>query len=313
MKAVRAVFMGTPEFAAPTLRALVASGIEVAGVFTQPDRPAGRGRQPLASAVKQAALELGLEVFQPLRIKQPEAVEAVRGLGPEVIVVVGYGQIIPAAIFDFPPRGTINVHASLLPKYRGAAPIQWAIANGETLTGVTTMRIDAGLDTGDILLRREWPIEPEETAPQLSARLAEAGAALAIETLRGLEQGSITPRKQNQEEASYAPLLKKEDGCVDWSLPARVLSNRVRGFVPWPGVYSYYCGRLLHLRRAREAEGGGAPGRLSVEGRRLFVGCGVARLELLELQPEGKRRLSVEEFINGWRPTSEQILGEQNP
>lgn len=309
---MRAIFMGTPEFAAPTLEAMLAAGIEVAGVITQPDRPAGRGQQPAASPVKRLALERGLPVLQPAKIKDPEAVETVRRIAPEVIVVVGYGQIIPRAVFETPPLGTINVHASLLPTYRGAAPIQWAIANGETATGVTTMRIEAGLDTGDILLQRRFEIGPEETAPELAARLAAGGAELLIETLRGLERGTIKPQKQNAAEASYAPMLKKEDGRIDWRRSAREIANRVRGFEPWPGAYTTFRGQLLHVRRARIAAGEAVrPGRLEVREGALLAACGAGWLEILELQPEGRKRQTAREFINGRQPRSGEILGEE--
>jgi methionyl-tRNA formyltransferase len=307
---VRAVFLGTPEFAVPTLAAMLEAGVEVAGVVTQPDRPSGRGQAPAAPPVKRLALGRGLAVFQPLKIKAPEAVAWVQERQPEAIVVVGYGQIIPAAIFDFPRLGTVNVHASLLPKYRGAAPIQWAIANGETRTGVTTMRIEEGLDTGDILLQRETPIGSDETAPELSRRLAEAGAELLVETLRGLEAGTITPRKQNQAEATLAPLLKKEDGRINWARSAAAIRNQVRGFDPWPGAYTAFRGEFLHLRRVRVAGGpAGDPGRLEVDGRTLRVACGEGWLELLELQPEGKKRMTAQEFLNGRRPASGEKLG----
>ena len=318
--------MGTPEFATPALRAMLDSsmpdmsisdsGIQVLGVITQPDRPAGRGRQLLPSPVKRLALERGLAVYQPLKIRDPEALEYVRQAHPDVIVVVGYGQIIPRAVFDLPPLGTINVHASLLPRYRGAAPIQWAIANGDTVTGVTTMRIEAGLDTGDILLQRELSIGPDETSPQLASRLAEAGAELLIETLRGLQQGAITPRKQDASQATLAPILKKEDGRIDWNMSARQIFNRVRSFDPWPGAYTTFRGQLLHLRRVRiSATIGGAPGAVVLDARGLRVACGPDEterdsLEILELQPEGKKRMSAQDFINGRMPKSGEILGE---
>ncbi len=302
--------MGTPDFATPTLGALLAAGVEVAGVITQPDRPAGRGRETAASPVKRLALERGLDVFQPARIRLPEAVEYVRSARPDAIVVVGYGQIIPAAIFDQPPLGTVNVHASLLPRYRGAAPVQWAIARGEAATGVTTMRIEAGLDTGNILLQRGTAIGPEETAPELAARLAVAGAELLIETLRGLEAGAITPRPQDHAAATLAPLLKKEDGRIDWSLTAVEIANRVRGFDPWPGTCTSFRGHLLFVRRARVVEGPPAPpGTLAVEGRSLRVACGQAWLDLLAVQAEGKKKLTAAEFINGYRPAADDIVG----
>ena len=306
--------MGTPEFATPALRAMLDAGVDVAAVITRPDRPAGRGQEPAASPVKRHAVERGLPLFQPAKIKDPEAVQYVQRLSPDVIVVVGYGQIIPPAVFEAPPLGAINVHASLLPKYRGAAPIQWAIANGETVTGVTTMRIEAGLDTGDTLLQREFPIGPEETAPELSARLAVAGAELLVETLRGLKRGGVTPRRQNAAEATYAPILKKEDGRIDWNRSAREIANRVRGFDPWPGAYTTFRGQLLHLRRVRATEGPAAPpGTLAVDGPALRAATGQGWLAVLELQPEGKRRMTAAEFINGRRPQSGEILGEQNP
>jgi len=309
--------MGTPEFALPTLRALLEGGVEMAAVITRPDRPAGRGQQTAASPVKRLALERGLEVLQPQKIRDPQAIEQVRQRSPEIIVVVGYGQIIPRPIFDFPPLGTINMHASLLPKYRGAAPIQWAIAEGAALTGVTTMRIEEGLDTGDILLQREAPVGPQETAPELSVRLAAIGAELLMETLEGLRQGRITPRKQNHPEATLAPILKKENGRIDWKMSAPQIANRVRGFLPWPGAYTSFRGALLHIRRARPAEEAGpavaTPGALAIRDRRLLAACGQGWLDLLELQPEGKKRLTAGEFLNGWRPVSQDILGEQAP
>lgn len=302
--------MGTPEFAVPTLRGMLEAGVEVAGVVTQPDRPAGRGRELMASPVKRVAVERGIEVFQPLKIKAPEAVAWVQGRPADVIVVVGYGQIIPASVFDYPTLGTVNVHASLLPKYRGAAPIQWAIANGETVTGVTTMRIEAGLDTGDMLLAREVEIGPEETASELSPRLAAMGAELLIETLRGLEAGTIAPRKQDNAAATYAPMLKKQDGRVDWTRSARAIFNQVRGFDPWPGAFTTFRGELLQLRRVRVVEGSaGGPGRIEVAGRALLVACGEGGLEVLELQPEGRRRMTAQEFLNGRRPESGEMLG----
>ncbi len=211
--------MGTPAFAVPTLERIVEAGHEVVAVFTQPDRPKGRGQKDAMPPVKEAALRLGLPVYQPERVRRPEVVEQLRTLAPEAMVVVGYGQIIPQAILDIPPKGIINVHASLLPKYRGAAPIQWAIARGETRTGVTTMKIDAGLDTGDMLLKWETEIGPEETAVELGERLAAAGADLLARTLA--ELGSVVPQKQDEAQATYAPILKKEDGEIDWAMSAQ--------------------------------------------------------------------------------------------
>jgi methionyl-tRNA formyltransferase len=307
---VRALFMGTPAFATPALQAMIEAGIDVAGVITQPDRPAGRGQQPAASPVKQLALERGLPVFQPQRIKHPDALAYVQAAGPDVIVVAGYGQIIPRAIFAQPPFGTVNVHASLLPKYRGAAPIQWAIANGETVTGVTIMQIEERLDTGDILSQRELAVRPGETAAELSERLAPLGAELLLETLPELAAGRLTPRRQDPALATYAPVLKREDGRVDWRLDAAQIANRARGFDPWPGAYTTFRGRLLHLRRVKASNGPpAAPGTLAVEGGSLRVACGQGWLELLEVQPEGKKRMTAHEFINGRRPSSGEMLG----
>ncbi|MDP9115116.1 MAG: methionyl-tRNA formyltransferase, partial [Acidobacteriota bacterium] len=245
---MKLVFMGTPSFAVPTLEHAIAAGHEVVAVFTQPDRPKGRGQKDALPPVKEAALRLGLPVHQPERVRRPEVVEQLRAVAPEAMVVVGYGQIIPKAILDIPPQGIINVHASLLPKYRGAAPIQWAIARGETRTGVTTMRINEGLDTGDMLLRWETAIGPEENAVELGRRLAIAGAELLVRTLAGL--ATIKPEPQDDSAATYAPILKKEDGKIDWQLSAREILNRIRGFEPWPGGYGFLRGQRLQIWHA---------------------------------------------------------------
>ncbi len=309
---MRLVFLGTPPFAVPSLRRLSAGGHDIAAVYTQPDRPRGRGGEMAAPAVKRAALELKLPVRQPERIRAPEIVAELEALRPEAIVVVGYGQILPQSVIDIPPHGAVNVHASLLPRYRGAAPIQWAIARGETVTGVTTMRIDAGLDTGDILLARDTPIGPEETAVELGERLAAMGAELLMETLEGLAAGKVEPRKQDHALATYAPMLKKEDGWIDWSRPAREIYNKVRGFVPWPGSYTRFRGLRLHIWRARLAEGesAAAPGVVSLSGRRLLVGCGDrAYLEPLEVQLEGRKKMAIADFVNGQRLEEGEALG----
>ncbi|HZT36336.1 MAG TPA: methionyl-tRNA formyltransferase [Bryobacteraceae bacterium] len=304
------VFLGTPAFATPTLERIVEAGHKVVAVYTQPDRPKGRGRKPAIPAVKEAALRLGLDVRQPERIRRPEVVAELAALAPEAMVVVGYGQIIPQAIIDIPRLGVINVHASLLPKYRGAAPIQWAIARGERITGVTTMRIDAGLDTGDMLLKWETEIGPEETAPELSARLAVAGADLLAETLARLEAGTLEPIPQNDAEATYAPMLKKEDGVIDWSMPAVEILNRVRGFLPWPGTYTTFRGRTFHVCKARNADPGPPPGSMERRGRSLIVGCGGrTAIELLEVQLEGRKRMSAEAFLNGISLNAAEQLG----
>lgn len=309
---MRVVFLGTPEFAVPSLQVLVSAGHHVPAVFTQPDRPKGRGRQLSESPVKSAAFALGLPVHQPERIRRPEIVEQLKNLAADVMIVVGYGQIIPQSIIDLPPYGILNVHASLLPKYRGAAPIQWAIANGETETGVTIMQIDAGLDTGDMLLKEKVSIQPEETAPELSARLAPLGAQLLLDALHKIAHGSARPEKQNNVEATYAPILKKEDGRIDWSRPARTIYNRLRGFTPWPGAYTSFRGQPLLVLRAKPVENGALPpGALHRKERRLLAGCGEhTALELLELQPAGKKRMPIEAFLNGYNVTENEKLGE---
>src|ERR1022692_4830970 len=249
---MRLIFLGTPAFAVATLEAVVKAGHEVAAVLTQPDRPRGRGQNAAAaSPVKQAAAALGLTVYQPERVRRPEAVEYLRGMACDAMVVVGYGQIIPQAAIDLAPLGIINVHASLLPKYRGAAPIQWAIVRGETRTGVTTMRIDAGLDTGEMLLKAETEIGPDENAVELGARLAAMGADLLVETLDGLRTGRIVAEKQDHAQATLAPLLKKEDGAINWSQPAQTIHNRVRGLQPWPGAQTGFRGVPLHVWRTK--------------------------------------------------------------
>jgi methionyl-tRNA formyltransferase len=234
-------------------------------------------------------------------------------LAPEVMVVVGYGQIIPQSIIDISPRGILNVHASLLPRYRGAAPIQWAIARGETVTGVTIMRIDAGLDTGDLLLASETPIGPEETAIDLSACLARLGADLLVEALRGIEAGALLPRPQDHAQATLAPILKKEDGRIDWRRPAAEIHNRVRGFQPWPGAHTRFRGQTLNIWKSCPAPETllDPPGALHIERRRLVVACGGgSALEILELQPEGKKRIPAEAFLNGYRVLHNEILGD---
>jgi methionyl-tRNA formyltransferase len=307
---MRLVFLGTPGFAVPTLERIVEAGHQVLTVVTQPDRPRGRGQHPAPPPVKEAALRLGLPVYQPERVRRPEAVEDLRALAAEAMVVVGYGQIIPQAVIDLAPLGIINVHGSLLPKYRGAGPIQWAIINGETRTGVTTMRIDAGLDTGDMLLKAETEIGPEETAVELGQRLAVMGADLLVRTLDGLARGAITPQPQNPAEATLAPLLKKEDGIIDWNRPATSIHNRVRGLQPWPGASTAFRGQTLHIWRSRPRAGQGPqPGRLLTL-KPPVVSCGAGALELVEVQMEGRKRMSAADFVNGQRLTDNDSLGE---
>jgi methionyl-tRNA formyltransferase len=298
--------MGTPEFAVPSLERLITAGHEVIAVFTQPDRPKGRGQKEAMPPVKEAALRLGQPVHQPLRVRVPEVVAQLAELAPAAIIVVGYGQIIPQSILDIPPKGILNVHASLLPKYRGAAPIQWAIANGETRTGVTIMKIDAGLDTGDMLTKWETEIGAQETSPQLGARLAAAGADLLVETLAKLD--TITPEPQDHAQATWAPVIKKEDGRVDWTWDAVKIVNRMRGFTPWPGCYAMLRGLRFHIWNARVEDRAIASGELQQEGRRLFAGCGQKSLELLDVQVEGKKRMEASAFLNGFTVQAGEVL-----
>ena len=307
--------MGTPLFAVATLDALHLAGVEVPLVFTQPDRPAGRGRKLTPPAVKARALELGLPLFQPRRVKDPESLERIQAIAPEAIVVVGYGQIIPDTIFNFPQYGCVNVHASLLPKYRGAAPINWAVVNGETVTGVTTMRIAKRLDAGDMLLKREAEIGPAETASALAARLAPIGAELLIETLDGLASGTVETQPQDHSEATFAPILKRQDGWIDWSLPARRIFDRVRGFEPWPGTYTSFRGKRLHIRKAHPATSpapdAAMPGSIVAVQEGFLVGCGNdSALAVEEVQLEGKNRISGNEFRRGYRLAGGEKLGE---
>lgn len=305
------VFCGTPRFAVPTLEKLVDGGFHVHLVVTQPDRPKGRGLELVASPVKQAALRLNLSTIQPERIKTNEEVHnQLEALKLDAIIVVGYGRLIPQWMLDLPRLGNINLHASLLPKYRGAAPIQWAIANGETITGVTTMRLDAGLDTGDILLQRELGIEPADTAETVAPRLASIGADLMIETLRGFQSGSIQPRPQDSTQATLAPILRREDGLIDFSRPASEILNRMRGFQPWPGAYTVFRDRNMQILRARPTDDAIPQSEMQSRGGSLIVGCGEnTSLEVVELQLEGKRRSKASDFIHGYRPKPGERLG----
>jgi len=310
---MRILFCGTPQFAVPTLQHLLAHPeFEVLAVITQPDRPRGRGQEVFFSAVKQTALAAKIPLHQPEKIRAPEVQELLQSYLPDFIVIIAYGQIIPARLLPIPKHGWINLHASLLPKYRGAAPINWAIVHGETRTGLTTMRIDAGMDTGDILLQQELGIGPIETAPELSTRLSEAGAPLMAETLRGLAAGKIAPRPQDHSQATLAPMLKRDDGRIDWNRTATEIYNRMRGFTPWPGAHSVFRGHSCHLwaepvsNKKRDAP----PGTLLLEGDELLVVCGGATLlSLLAVQLEGRKRVSALEFANGARLKSGERFG----
>jgi len=307
------VFCGTPQFAVPILEKLVESGFKVHLVLTQPDRPKGRGLELVASPVKQSALNHGLPIYQPEKIKTNEELRAkLDAISPGAIIVVGYGRIIPKWMLDLPKHGNINLHASLLPKYRGAAPIQWAIANGATVTGVTTMRIDEGLDTGDILLQRELTVAPDEISEGLSPRLAEIGAELMIETLCGLESSAMVPKKQDDSRATLAPILKKEDGRIAFSRTAQEIYNRFRGFQPWPGAFTSFRSKNLNIMSMRPVfeTPAIAPAEILVRGNRLFAGCASqTAIELLEVQPEGKKRIPARDFVHGYRPQPGEALG----
>jgi methionyl-tRNA formyltransferase len=308
---MRILFCGTPHFAVPTFIHLLAQpDIEILAVVTQPDRPRGRGKQIHASPMKTAAIAASVPVHQPEKIRSAEARNLLQQLAPDCIVIIAYGQIIPAALLNIPKLGWINLHASLLPKYRGAAPINWAIANGETQTGLTTMRIDAGMDTGEIFLQEEIDIAPEETAPELAASMAEAGAPLMLETLRGHAAGKLTPRPQQNDAATYAPLLKKEDGRIDWNRPAQEIYNRMRGFTPWPGAYTSFRAQTCHLWAepfSLRTLTGSAPGTISREDTQVLIACGHATLlRLLSVKVEGRKQISAVEFANGARLTERE-------
>jgi methionyl-tRNA formyltransferase len=309
---MKLVFCGTPEFGVPTLEAVIAAGHEVALVVTQPDRAAGRGMEMQAPAVKRVAMERALPVVQPEKIKNNEEFRTrLEEIRPDAILVVAYGRIIPKWMLDLPRFGNINLHGSLLPKYRGAAPIQWAVANGEVVTGVTTMRLDEGLDTGDMLLAQVCPIGQEETAIDVYECLAPVGAKLMVKTLHHLESGMIFPEAQDHSRASLAPILKREDGWIDFSRTAQQIYDRWRGFQPWPGAHTLLRGKKLIVQRMHVAgAGGGEPGVVEVWGDSLVVGCGGGSLIALdEVQLEGKRRMSAAEFLRGYQVRSGERLG----
>ena len=311
---MRLVFCGTPSFAVPTLHAVVHAGHDVALVVTQPDRQSGRGLELAAPAVKQAAVALNLPVLQPEKIKNNiELRTQLEAIAPDAILVVAYGRIVPPWMLALPPHGNINLHGSLLPQYRGAAPVQWAVANGDALTGVTTMRIDEGLDTGDMLLQREVRIGPEQTSQELFPVLAEVGAALMVETLDGLAAGSIAPRKQNHDEATLAPILTREGALVDWSRNARQIYDRWRGFQPWPGAYTFFRGKKLIVHRMLTAGrvSQGKCGEVLEAQEKLLVQCGEGTtLELIEVQMEGKKRMAAVDFLRGHQIKPGERLGQ---
>jgi methionyl-tRNA formyltransferase len=316
---MRIVFCGTPQFAVPSLKHLLAQqDFEIVSVYTQPDRPRGRGQEISFSPVKEAAVAAGVEVQQPAKVRAPEVEEHLRKVAPDAIVIIAYGQIIPARLLPIPRLGWINLHASLLPKYRGAAPIQWAIASGETVTGNTTMRIDAGMDTGEMLLQEELRIGAEETAPELVGRLAEMGAPLMEKTLRGLATGELTGRAQDHAGATLAPMLTREDGRIEWARTATEIFNRMRGFAPWPGAYTEFRGQTCHLRGKPSNEGkpvpsgvAGEPGMILLENDGMRVVCGAgSRLEVTHVKQEGRKEISAGEFVRGARVVAGERFGK---
>jgi methionyl-tRNA formyltransferase len=303
---LRLVFCGTPAFAVPSLRQLLAdSYFQVESVVTQPDRPKGRGKKTGSSPVKDAALEAGVAVYQPEKIRSESSLDYFKRLAPDVVVIIAYGQIIPASLIAIPRLGWVNLHGSLLPKYRGAAPINWAIVNGEKVTGLTTMQIDAGLDTGPLLLKYQTGIGPDETAPELYEQLATAGAPLVVETLKKLDVGEIAATPQDNSQASLAPPLKKEDGRIDWFLPAPKIYNRIRGLQPWPGAFTTFRGATCRLwgKPLKPVAAGGMPGIiLPTQEDGLLVLCGGATVMHVEyVQLEGRNRVTDREFMNGAR------------
>jgi len=305
---LRAVFMGTSSFALPTVRAL-RDAEEVIAVITQPDRPRGRGREVAPPPVKECALDLGLHILQPERVKEPPFIAQLEELMPDVIVVAAFGQILPPAVLDVPRLGCVNVHPSLLPTYRGAAPINWAIINGETKTGVTTYLMDEGMDTGAVLLVREVVIGADETAEELGERLAHVGGDLVVEAVRGLKEGTLHPVPQDEKGVSYAPLLKKADGLIQWEEEADRIRNQIRGMVPWPVAYTIWGDKRIKVFRAKAGNGTGAPGEIISLGGGLEVACGKGSLIIEELQLEGGRSMGWEQFTRGHQLTRGERLG----
>jgi len=294
--------MGTPRFAVPSLKALVIAGHNVVGVVTRMDKPAGRGRTMTQPAVKVAALEMGLAVYQPKRAADPDVIESLRRLAPEAIVVAAYGQILPKEILALPTFGCINIHASLLPLYRGAAPINWAIIHGETHTGNTIMQMDEGMDTGAILLQEAIPISPKDTAGTLTEKLSVLGAKLITIALPLIEAGKLKPQPQDRSKATLAPLLKKEDGLINWKLSATDIQNHVRGLTPWPGAYTFLDATMIRILETNALQGDGEPGMIGegVQGS-LDVGTGSGLLRVIRLQPAGKKPMSSADFLRGHR------------
>ncbi|MCH5286341.1 MAG: methionyl-tRNA formyltransferase [Christensenellaceae bacterium] len=309
---MRIVFMGTPEFAVPSLRALCEAGYEVVGVFTQPDRPRGRGNKVAFSPVKEYALSRGIPVFQPQRIRR-DGIDDLKALAPDLCVTAAFGQILSQEVLDIPPLGNINVHASLLPRHRGSAPIAWAIMQGDAEAGVTTMMMDKGIDTGDMLLKSATPIRPGETCGELTERLSEMGAALLLDTLRALENGSLTRVPQDEAQMTYDPMLTKDMGVIDWAMPAAVIVNRVHGLNPWPGCSTAFEGGRLKLLRAEVAEGSGQPGEVLVADAKngLIIAAGEGAVRVLLMQAPGGKPMAPTVYLNGHPMQTKVVLKEE--
>ncbi len=305
---MRVVFMGTPEFAVPSLEQLIKDGHDVVGVFAQPDKPKGRGYKLAAPPVKEAALAHNIPVFQPTKMRDGEALSILQELNPDIIVVVAYGKILPKEILELPKYGCINVHGSLLPKYRGAGPIQWAVINGEAVTGVTTMYMGEGLDTGDMILKEETPIKENETYGELHDRLCIIGAHCLGETMKLIEAGTAPREVQKDEDSSYAPMLNKEIAKLDFTKPAKELQNLICGLSPWPVAYTYLDGTLLKVHRSVLASGKGQPGEL-IDKKKMIVACGEGALEFTEVQLAGSKRMSAGDFLRGKQLQPGKILG----
>ncbi len=307
---LKTVFMGTPDFAVGTLQGLIDAGVDLIAVYTQPDRPKGRGKKLAPPPVKELALEQGIPVFQPVKLRDPVAVAELQQLAPDLIVVVAYGQILPQSVLDIPKFGCINVHASLLPKYRGAAPINKAIVDGETVTGITTMLMDAGLDTGDMLVKKSLEIGPDETAGELHDRLAVLGRETMEETLQQVLKGTLSPEKQQDDNSTYAPMMKKEDGLIVWTLSAQEIHDRVRGLAPWPGAFTLLDGEVLKISRTEVSEGAGEPGAvLAANTNGVDVACGDGVVRIGALQLPGKKMLPAADFLRGHQLIEGQKLG----
>lgn len=296
---MRVVFMGTPDFAVPSLQILLDHGYEVCAVYTQPDKPKGRGHKLQPPPVKELALQHQIPVFQPATLRKEEVQAEIRSWNPDVIVVVAYGKLLPKAVLDAPKLGCVNVHGSLLPQYRGAAPIQWTVLNGDKVAGVTTMFMAEGMDTGDMLLKAETPVGEEETSGQLFDRLKDLGADLLLETLQGLEAGTLTSVPQDEAQATRAPMLSKELSQVDWTKSAQQVHDLIRGLNPWPSAVSYLDGRKLKLHASRVREGSGEPGKAFAQDGALWVYCGQGALELTEIQTENGKRMDGKSYLLG--------------